>query len=127
MFFYGTALCEGVTVASGTFGNAQKQMTDTFCKMSLNSSEAVSHVLAIPIIGHTALLTVIRHLLRRLYLQQHRVRVRVRTGFLVPGRVRIEIRGRDGVSFNVSIYHWSNCRRSKCRPFLLTSLMGPWQ
>ena len=33
-------------------------------------------------------------------------------GFLV--RSRVGIRVRVGVMFNVSIYHWSNCRRSKC-------------
>ena len=38
-------------------------------------------------------------------------------GFLVGDRVRIKIRIRVGVTFNVSIYHWSNCRRSKCRTF----------
>ena len=38
-------------------------------------------------------------------------------GFLVQGRVRIRIRVRDGVgvTFNVSVYHWSTCHRSKCR------------
>ena len=39
-------------------------------------------------------------------------------GFLVRGRVRIKIRIRVrvkvGVTFNVRIYHRSNCRRSKC-------------
>ena len=42
-------------------------------------------------------------------------------GLLVRGRVRIKIRFRDsvrvGVTFNVSVYYWSNCRRSKCRTF----------
>ena len=39
-------------------------------------------------------------------------------GFLVRGRIRIKIRIRIrvgvGVTFNISVYHWSNCRRSKC-------------
>ena len=79
--------------------------------------------------------TVIRHLLRRQllrrqlllrwYLKQQRVRVRVMIGFLVWGRVRIKIRIRVwvrvrvkvGVTFNVRVYHWSNCRQSKCRTF----------
>ena len=43
-------------------------------------------------------------------------------GFLVRGRVRIKIRirvrVRVGVTFNVRVYHWSNCRRSKCRTFI---------
>ena len=67
---------------------------------------------------------VIRHLLQRQllrwwYLGQHRVRVRVMIVFLVPGRARIKIRFRVrvGVTFNVHIYHRSNCRRSKCRTF----------
>ena len=44
-------------------------------------------------------------------------------GFLVQGRVRIKnkirirVRVRVGVMFNLSIYHKSNCRRSKCRTF----------
>ena len=67
---------------------------------------------------------VIRHLLQgqlllRWYLRQQRVRVRVMIGALVQGRVRIKIRIRVGVMFNVRVYHWSNCRRSKlCRTFL---------
>ena len=52
-----------------------------------------------------------------------RVRVRVMIGFLVQGRVRIKIRirvrVRVGVTFNVSVYHRSNCHRSKCRTFIL--------
>ena len=44
-------------------------------------------------------------------------------GFLVRGRVRIKmmirVRVRVGVTFNVSVYHWSNCRGSKCCTFLL--------
>ena len=49
--------------------------------------------------------------------------MRVMIGFLVWGRVRIKIRirirvrVRIGVMFNISVYHWSNCRRSKCRTF----------
>ena len=37
-------------------------------------------------------------------------------GFLVRGKVRIKIgiRVRVGVTFNVRVSHWSNCRRSKC-------------
>ena len=42
-------------------------------------------------------------------------------GCLVRGRVRItiRIRIRVGVLFNVSVYHWSNCRRSKCHTYSL--------
>ena len=29
-------------------------------------------------------------------------------------KLRIRIRVRVGVKFNVSVYRWSNCRRSKC-------------
>ena len=45
--------------------------------------------------------------------------MRVMIGFLVQGRVRIKIkiRVRVGVTFNVSVYHWSNCPGSKCRTF----------
>ena len=47
--------------------------------------------------------------------------MRVTIGFLVRSRVRIKIRirvrGRVVVTFNVRVYHWSNCRRSKCRTF----------
>ena len=41
-------------------------------------------------------------------------------GFLVRGRVKIKIRFRVrvGVTLNVSIYHRSNCHRSKCRTFI---------
>ena len=43
------------------------------------------------------------------------------TGILVRGRVRIKIRirvrVRVGVTFKVSVYHWSKCCRSKCRTF----------
>ena len=55
-------------------------------------------------------------------------------GFLVRGRVRVKIRirVRVGVMFKVSVYHWSNCRRSKCRTFdlfthakSLSSLIAP--
>ena len=38
-------------------------------------------------------------------------------GFLDRGRVRIKIRIRArvrvGVMFNISVYHWSNCRREQ--------------
>ena len=40
-----------------------------------------------------------------------RVRVRVMIGFVV--KIRISVRVRVGVTFNSSIHHWSNCRRSK--------------
>ena len=60
-------------------------------------------------------------MLLRWYLRQQRVRVRVMIVFLVRGRVgvKISIRVRVGVTFSVSVYHWSNCRRSKCRTFKL--------
>ena len=85
---------------------------------------------------HTCTLArmVIRHFLRRKlllqwYLQQQRVRVRVMIGFLVWGRVRIKIRirvrVRVGVTFNVGVYRWSTCRRSKCRTFAITSTTLP--
>ena len=49
-------------------------------------------------------------------------------GFLVLGRVRIRfrVRVRVGVTFNVSICHRRNCRRSKCRTFhiLLVSCLS---
>ena len=77
--------------------------------------------------GHTTVSScsqflVIRHFLRRQllqwwYLRQQRVRVRVMIGFLVRGRVRIKIMFRVrvrvtfGVTYNVGIYHRSNCRR----------------
>ena len=67
-----------------------------------------------------------RQLLHRWYIRQQRVRARVMIRFLVRGRVRITIRiritvrVRVGVTFNVRIYHWSNCRRSTCPTFL------PW-
>ena len=40
-------------------------------------------------------------------------------GFWVWGRVRVKIRirVRVGVTFNVSVYNWSHCCRSKCRTF----------
>ena len=38
-------------------------------------------------------------------------------GFLILGRVMIKIRVRVGVTFNVRVYRWSCCRRSKCRTF----------
>ena len=54
-------------------------------------------------------------------------RVRVMIGFLVQGRVRIKIRiwvrVRVGVTFNISVYHWSNCRRSKRRTCNITSFI----
>ena len=74
--------------------------------------------------------TVIRHLLRRQlllrwYLRHKRVRVKEMIGFLVRGKVRIKIRVRVGVTFNVRVYRWSNCRRSKCRTFVsYTSFRG---
>ena len=45
----------------------------------------------------------------------------VMIGFLVRSRVRIKmlIRVRVGVTYNVRVYHWSNSRRSRCRTFLL--------
>ena len=82
---------------------------------------------------HVHVYPVIRHLLRWQllrwwYLGQQRVRVRVMIGFLVWGRVRIKIRVRFrvrvrvrvGVTFNINIYHRSNCRQSKCRTFVCT-------
>ena len=68
------------------------------------------------------------HLLRRQlllpwYLGQQRVRVRVMIGCLVRGRVRFEITIRVRVRFNVSVYHRSNCRRSKCCTFVHALLM----
>ena len=43
-------------------------------------------------------------------------------GVLIRGRARIKIRFsvrvRVGITFNVRIYHRSNCRQSKCRTFL---------
>ena len=57
--------------------------------------------------------TVIQQLLLSWYFGQQRVRVRVMIGFWVQGRVGIKIKIRVGVRFNVSVYHWSNCRRSK--------------
>ena len=82
-------------------------------------------------------LKVIQHLLRwqlllGWYPQQQRVRVRVKIGFLVRGRVRIKIRirirVRVGVTFNVIIYHRSNCHRSKCCTFIFKWLctIGPY-
>ena len=72
--------------------------------------------------------SVIRHLLRRQlllqwFLRQQRVRVRVMIRFLVRGKVTIKIRNRVRVKFNVRVYHWSNCRRSKC----LTFSFSYWQ
>ena len=45
--------------------------------------------------------------------------MRVMIGFLVQDRVRIKIkiRVKVKVTFHISVYHWSNCRRSKCRAF----------
>ena len=69
----------------------------------------------------------IQHLLRWQLLprwRQERVRVRVMIGFLVRGRarinitIRIRVRVRVGVTFNVSDYYWSNCRRNKCCTFV---------
>ena len=44
---------------------------------------------------------------------------------LFQGRVRIRVR----VRFNVSVYHWSNCRTSKCRIFSpeYTQAGGLWK
>ena len=45
-------------------------------------------------------------------------------GFLVRGRVRVKliirirVMVRVGDTFNFSVYHGGNCRRSKCRTFL---------
>ena len=65
---------------------------------------------------------VIRHLLPRQLLlrwlslttkeSEERAIFRLTIGFLARGRVMIKIRVRVGVTFNVSVYHWSNCRRS---------------
>ena len=50
------------------------------------------------------------------------------TGFLVRGRVRVKIKIKIrvrvgvGVMFYVGVYHWSNCRRSKCRIFNIVAL-----
>ena len=72
------------------------------------------------------LLLVTRHfpatIALRWYLRQQRVYSEVDDliNFLVRGKVRIKIRIRVGITFNVRVYHWSNnCRRSKCRTFLL--------
>ena len=76
---------------------------------------------------------VIRHLLRRWYLGQQRVRVRVMIELLVRGRVRIKIRIRIrvrvmvGVTFNVRVYRWSNCRRSKCWTFICVNNALGWK
>ena len=64
-------------------------------------------------------------LLLQWHLRQQRVRVRAMiVFFLVRGSVRITIRIKDrvriGITFNVRVYHWRNCRRSKCRTFVLT-------
>ena len=59
-----------------------------------------------------------RQSLLRWYLWQQRVWVMI--GLLARGRIRIKIRirNRPGVTFNVSFYHWSNnCRGSECRTF----------
>ena len=56
---------------------------------------------------------VIQNLLLRWDLQQQKVTVRIMIGILVWGRVRIKIRIGVGVMFNISVYHWSKCRRSK--------------
>ena len=50
-------------------------------------------------------------------------------GFLVRGRVRIKIRirVRDGVMFNVQVYHWSKCRTfglNKILPANCPNLIG---
>ena len=40
-------------------------------------------------------------------------------GFLVRGwvRIRVRIRVRVGFRYNIRVYHWSNCHRSKCCTF----------
>ena len=38
-------------------------------------------------------------------------------GFLVRGSVRIKVWVRVRVTFNISVCHWSNCRRSRCHTF----------
>ena len=45
------------------------------------------------------------------------VRGRVRVKIRIRVRVKIMIRVKVGVTFNVSVCHWSNCRRSNCRTF----------
>ena len=57
--------------------------------------------------------------------------MRVKIGFLVRDgvriniwiKIRIRVRVRVGVMFNIRVYHWSNCRRSKCRTFLGVELL----
>ena len=66
---------------------------------------------------------VIGYLLRRqllLWLYLGTTRVRIMIGFLVQGwvKIKIRIRIRVRVMFNISIYHRSNCHRSKCRTFM---------
>ena len=43
-------------------------------------------------------------------LVRDRVRIKI--------RIRVRVRVRVGVMFNVRVYRWSNCRRSKCRTFI---------
>ena len=87
---------------------------------------------AIALIGRShdllCLMMVIRHLLwwqwlLRWCLQQQRVTVLVMIGLLVRDWVRVKIMIRDkvrvGVTFNITVYHWSNCRRSKCHTFVV--------
>ena len=68
-----------------------------------------------------------RQLLRWWYLGQQRVRIKVIIGFLVWDRAMIKIRVRVGVSFNVGIYHRSNCRRSNCTFEIECDESGAWE
>ena len=51
-------------------------------------------------------------------------------GFIVGGRVRIKIRirvrVRVGVRFNIRVYHWTNCHRSKCNTFIKEDIYITW-
>ena len=69
-----------------------------------------------------------RQLLLRWYRRQQRVGVKVLIGLLFRGRARIKIRVRVrvGVTFNVGIYHWSSCRKSKCCTFRNRCEQGLW-
>ena len=54
------------------------------------------------------------------FLVQGRVRIKIKIGI----RVRVRVRVRVGVTFNVRVYHWSNCHshRSKCCTFQHSSI-----